>query len=165
MLQIKRRFWDASKIRDRHVMLALAGCVAFSTLWQRIVVDSLGTGSFDQIFNVGAGEAIALFALCLLAIRIRNDALLSRVDLLIITVLSLAFALPSPKSGSVAALAVALMFVVRRDARLASIGQLLLALVSYHYIGRADFRFVCTLCASTRNYRCNDDAHATWRFQ
>ena len=87
----------------------------------------------------GAGEAIALFALCLLAIRIRNDALLSRVDLLIITVLSLAFALPSPKSGSVAALAVALMFVVRRDARLASIGQLLLALVSYHYIGRADF--------------------------
>jgi len=34
-----------------------------------------------------------------------------------------------------------LMFVARRDARLTSIGQLLLALVSYHHIGRLIFDF------------------------
>jgi exosortase/archaeosortase family protein len=139
MFQINRRFWDGAKIRDRHVMLAFAGCVALSTLWQRIVVDSIGTGSFDRIFNVGAGETVALFALCRLASRMRNDTLLSRVDLLIITVLGLAFALPSPKGASLAMLAVALMFVARQDARLTSIGQILLALVSYHYIGRLIF--------------------------
>ena len=139
MLQINRRFWDGAKIRDRHVMLAFAGCVAFSTLWQRIVVGGIGTGSFDRIFDVGAAEAVALFALCLLATRIENDPLLSRVDLFIIAVLSLAFALPSLKSASLAMLVVALMFVARRDARLTSIGQLLLALVSYHYIGRLIF--------------------------
>jgi exosortase/archaeosortase family protein len=141
MLQINRRSWDGAKIRDRHVMLAFAGCVAFSTLWQRIVVGGIGTGSFDRIFDVGAAEAVALFALCLLATQMKNDTLLSRVDLLIITVLSLAFVLPSLKSASLAMLAVALMFVARRDARLTSIGQLLLALVSYHHIGRLIFDF------------------------
>jgi exosortase/archaeosortase family protein len=58
---------------------------------------------------------------------------------LIITVLGLAFALPSPKVSSLAMLAVALMFVARQDPRLTSIGQILLALVSYHYIGRLIF--------------------------
>jgi exosortase/archaeosortase family protein len=139
MRQINRRYWGDAKIRDRHVMLAFAGCVAFSILWQRIVIDGIGTDSFEQILNVGAGEAVALFALCLLANRIGNDTLLSRVDLLIIAVLGLAFALPSLKGASLAMLAVALMFVARRDARLTSIGQLLLALVSYHYLGRLIF--------------------------
>jgi hypothetical protein len=119
-------------IRDRHVMFAFAGCAALATLWHRIVLDGVASG---QVLNApfSAGEALALFALFVVITRMKNDTLFTRVDLLIIAALGFAFVLPSMKVACVAMTATALMFVTRRDARLTSIGQLLLALVSFQY--------------------------------
>ena len=72
----------------------------------------------------------------------QNDALFTRVDLLIIAVLGVAFGFPSMKVASVAMTATALMFVTRRDARFNLIGQLLLALVSFQYFARLIFDLI-----------------------
>ena len=127
------------EIRDRHVMFAFAGCVALALLGD--VSDALGTGSIYQVLNpsLKAGEALAIFALFSVITRMGNDTLLSRVDLLSIAGLGVAFALPSVKCASVAISAMALMFVARRDARLIAIAQLLFALVTYRFLGRLLF--------------------------
>jgi hypothetical protein len=132
------------KVHDRHVMMAFATCIACAVIWQRIVFDSSGTISFGQILNapLGAGEALALFALFSLISRMGNDTLLSRADLLLIAAAGAAFTLPSLKAGSIAMTPVAVMLITRRDARLASIGQLLLALAFYQLYGRLIFDFV-----------------------
>jgi exosortase/archaeosortase family protein len=128
-------------IRDRHVMFAFAGGAALATLWHRIVLDGVASG---QVLNApfSAAEALALFALFVVITRMKNDTLFTRVDLLIIAALSVAFVLPSMKVACVAMTATALMFVTRRDARLTSIGQLLLALVSFQYFARLIFDLI-----------------------
>ena len=117
-------------------MFAFVGCVALAFLGD--VSDALGTGSLlNPPFK--AAEALAIFALFSVVTRMGNDTLLSRVDLLSITGLGVAFALPSAKCAFIAISAVALIFVARRDARLTAIAQLLLALVTYRFLGRLLF--------------------------
>ena len=86
-------------IRDRQVMFAFAGCAALATLWHRI--DAVASG---QVLNApfSAGEALALFALFVVITRMKNDTLFTRVDLLIIAALSVAFVFPSMKVACVA---------------------------------------------------------------
>ena len=128
-------------VRDRHVMFAFAGCAALATLWHRIVPDGVAS---DHVFNVpfSAGEALALFALFVVIARMKNDTLFTHVDLLIIAALGVAFVLPSMKIACVTMTVTALMFVTRRDARLTSAGQLLLALVSFQYFARLIFDLI-----------------------
>ncbi len=132
------------KVHDRHVVMAFATCIVCAVIWQRIVFDSSGTISFGQILSapLGAGEALALFALFSLIGRMGNDTLLSRADLLLIAAAGAAFTLPSLKAGSIAMTPVAVLLITRRDARLASIGQLLLALAFYQLYGRLIFDLV-----------------------
>ncbi len=128
-------------IRDRHVMFAFAGCAALATLWHRMGFEDVGSG---QALNVpfSAVEALAFFALFVVIARMKNDTLFTRVELFIIAALGVAFALPSMKVACVAMTAAALMFVTRRDARLTSAGQLLLALVSFQYFARLIFDLI-----------------------
>ncbi len=125
-------------ICDRYVMFAFAGCAALATVWHRIVLQGVVLG---QVSNVpfSAAEWLALFALFVVIARMENDTLFTRVELLIIAALGVAFALPSMKVACVAMTAAALMFVTSRDARLSSAGQLLLALVSFQYFARLIF--------------------------
>jgi exosortase/archaeosortase family protein len=129
------------EIRDRHVMVAFGGCVAFATICQRIASGPTHGVAFGQPFSVpfGAAEALALIALFLVINRMKNDALLSRVDLLAIAAVGVAFALPSLEAASIPMAATGIMFLARGDTRLASIGQILLALVSYQFLGRLIF--------------------------
>jgi len=85
---------------------------------------------------------MALFALFSVISRIGDDTLLSRADLLIIAAVGMAFALPSLKAASIPILIVSIMFIARRDPRVASIGQLLLALVSYRVLGKLIFDLI-----------------------
>ena len=128
-------------VRDQHVMFAFAGCSALATLWHRIGLEGVASG---QVLNVpfSAGEALALFALFIVITRMKNDTFFTRVDLLIIAALGVAFVFPSIKVACVAITATALMFVTRRDTRLTSIGQLLLALVSFQYFARLIFDLI-----------------------
>jgi hypothetical protein len=149
-------------IRDRHVMFAFAGCAALATLWHRIVLDGVASG---QVLNApfSAAEALALFALFVVITRMKNDALFTRFDLLTIAALSVAFVLPSMKVAYAAMTATALMFVTRRDARLTSIGQLLLALVSFQYFARLIFDLIAHALAG--DHRRHDTPVAAWRLQ
>ena len=120
-------------------MFAFAGCVALAFLGDFSY--ALGTGSIYQVFSpsLKAGEALAIFALFSVIARMGNDTILSRVDLLSIAGLGMAFAVPSAKCASIAISAMALIFVGRRDPRLTAIAQLLLALVTYRFLGRMLF--------------------------
>jgi hypothetical protein len=68
--------------------------------------------------------------------------LFTRVDLLIISTLGVAFVLPSMGIACVAMTATALMLLTRHDARLTSAGQILLALVSFQYFARLIFDLI-----------------------
>ena len=105
------------EIRDRHVMVAFGVCVAFATIWQRIAFGPTNGVAFGQPFSVpfGAAEALALVALFLVINRMKDDALLSRVDLLAIAAVGVAFALPSLEAASIAMATVGVMFVARGD--------------------------------------------------
>ncbi len=129
------------EVRDRHVMVAFAGCIAFATIWQRVAFGPTNGVAFGQPFSVpfGAAEGLALVALFLVINRMKDDALLSRVDLLAIAAVGVAFALPSLEAASIAMATVGVMFLARDDPRVASIGQILLALVSYQILGRLIF--------------------------
>ena len=128
-------------VRDRHVMYAFAGCIALATLWRRIVLEGLASGQIVRS-PFCAGEALALFALFVVITRMKNDALFTRIELFIIAALGAAFVLPSMKVACVAMTATALMFLTRSDARLTSIGQLLLALMSFQYFARLIFALI-----------------------
>jgi len=121
-------------------MFVFAACVALATLWQRM--SGLPSTGVIPDFPLNAGEGLALFALFSVISRMVDDALLSRVDLLIIATVGMAFALPSAKAASIVILIVSIIFIARHDSRLASIGQLLLALISYRVLGKLVFNFI-----------------------
>ena len=135
-------------VRDQHVMFAFGGCATLATLWHRIGLE--GAASSEGL-PFSAGEALALFALFVVITRMKNDALFTRVELFAIAVLGVAFALPSLKVACLAMTATALMLLTRHDARLTSIGQLLLVLVSFQYFARLIFDFIapCALWLET----------------
>jgi exosortase/archaeosortase family protein len=97
-------------VSDRHVMLAFAGCATLATLWHRIVLEGVASG---QVLSVpfSAVEVLAFFALFVVISRMKNDTLFTRVELLIIAALGVAFVLPSQRVACVAMTAAALMFV------------------------------------------------------
>jgi exosortase/archaeosortase family protein len=132
------------EIRDRHVMLLFAACVALATLWQ----SGLSSTGLSPGFPLDAGECLALFALFSVISRMDDDTLLSRLELLAIAAVGMAFALPSFKAASVPVLIVSFMFIARRDPRLASIGQLLLALIWYRVLGKLIFDLIAPVVLS-----------------
>jgi hypothetical protein len=126
-------------------MFSFLACAALATLWKRIVLGDAVLNVAPSVLNAApfsAGEGLALFALFVVITRMKNDALLTRLDHLIIATLSVAFAFPGMKLACVAMTAMSLMFMTRRDARLTSIGQLLLALASFQYFARLIFDLI-----------------------
>jgi hypothetical protein len=89
--------------------------------------------------GIGAAELLVIFVLLLLVIRCRNEDLLSPSDIVVIAVTSLAFAIPFRLAASAPLTIVGFKLVFRPDPRLNSIGQLLLALVFYEWLGPVCF--------------------------
>jgi hypothetical protein len=127
---------------DRHILMAFAAVLAIALFWERLTFG--GTSLSEALvlgrMGVGSGELLAMAALFSVIFRLGDDdALLSRGELLMIALASCAFAVPSFKAASIPLTIVGLIFLPRRDARLSSSGQLLLAFVFYEWFGRIIF--------------------------
>jgi hypothetical protein len=107
-------------------------------------------GSFSQLLadlfrersGIGAAELLALAVLGMLAFRFRREALLTRSDLAVVAIASLAFAFPLRSAASVPLALVGAKLVFGSDPRVRSIGQILLALAFYEWIGPLIFHLL-----------------------
>ena len=130
------------EVRDRHILMAFAGVLLILICWERLTIGGAGLWelfALDRRGRVGFGELLAMAALFSVIVQLGDDALLSRCELLAIASVSLFFAVPAFEAASIPVTVVGLLFLRRRDARLSSIGQLLLALVFYEWLGRILF--------------------------
>jgi exosortase/archaeosortase family protein len=127
------------KVRDRHILMAFAGVFLIVLCLARLMIGGAGlSGVFvlDQVGGgIGLGEWLAMAALFSTILQVGDETVLSRGELLVIAAASLFFAVPIFAAASIPMTVVGLLFLRRRDARLSSIGQLLLALVFYEWLG------------------------------
>ncbi len=141
------------RVHDRHVLMAFIAALAVAIYsspppFGKSLGDSFYAGFvrdsvfFQYLLSAGAGEMIVIAALFAVTLQLGDDELLSRGDLLAIALASLAFLLPSTKAIAIPMIVAGLIFLPRRDARLSSIGQLLLAFAFYKGLGRILFNFV-----------------------
>lgn len=130
-----------NSVNDRSVLLSFFACVALAVCWQQFLSDTwegVGVGAG----GLGAAEALGFLALFLMAWRVGIDQVLTNFDLFLLALASLTFAFPSLNVVSIALLIVGALFVQRSDARIASFGQVLLALVFFEVLGRVFFDVV-----------------------
>jgi hypothetical protein len=132
------------EVRDRHILMAFTGVVVIATCFARLTIG--GTGLWGLLVldpraggGIGLGELLAMAALFSIIVQLGDEALLSRSELLAIASASLFFAVPLFTAACIPMTVVGLLFLPQRDARLSSIGQLLLALVFYEWLGRILF--------------------------
>ncbi len=91
---------------------------------------------------VGAAELLTIAVMALVVVRFRGENLLSRSDLVVIAISSLAFALPFRLAASIPLTAVGSKLIFQRDPRVKSVGQVLLALVFYEWFGPTLFHIL-----------------------
>jgi hypothetical protein len=132
-------------VRDVHVLMAFLAGLAIAVCWRSsssIFYGGIPGAILIGRSGIGAGELLVMAVLVLLIFRSRNDDLLSTSDIFVIAVTSIAFAIPYSRAASVPLTIVGIRFLFRRDARLYSIGQLLLALAFYEWLGPMFFHLV-----------------------
>jgi exosortase/archaeosortase family protein len=132
--------------QDRDILIAFVGGLAFAIFWGRLtfVADEVGIAALFEDRHAGAsiGEFLALIALTTLSFSLHDERVLTPIDLVAIALASAAFAIPSLSATSIPTTVIGLLFFWKRDIRLSSIGQLLLALVFYEWLGRIIFDFL-----------------------
>ena len=102
--------------------------------------------------GVGAAELLAVAVLGVLLFRFRDEDLLSPAELALVAVSSLAFALPLRLAAAVPLLLVGGALFFRRDPRVNSIGQLLLAVAFYEWIGPICFHLLSPLVLEIESF-------------
>jgi hypothetical protein len=132
------------ELRDRHILMAFAGVLVIVTCVEKLTIGGAGLSGL-LVFGrtggegVGLGELLAMAALFSVIIQLGDEAVLSGGELLAIALASVFFVFPKFTAASIPITIVGLLLLPRRDARLSSIGQLLLALVFYEWLGRILF--------------------------
>jgi hypothetical protein len=123
-------------LRDRDVALAflVALIVAIRDPHARSLLE-LTTDMFRERSGTGAAELLAFAVLGILAFRFRREALLTRSDLTVIAVSTLAIAFPLRSAAIVPLTLVGVKLAFGSDARVRSFGQILLALAFYEWLG------------------------------
>ena len=145
VLPAKRGALALGWVRDRHVFMAFVAGLAVAICWRSSMAGSLGqvaAAILKDRSGVGAAELLVIGVTLSVVFALRDENLLLRSDLLTIAVTALAFALPFRLAAIVPLTAVALKLMLRSDPRLSSIGQLLLALAFYEWLGPALFHLL-----------------------
>jgi exosortase/archaeosortase family protein len=135
-------------VRDSYVLLAFLAGLAISVCWRSSMLSSFAgvpAAILVDRSGIGAGELLVISVLFLLIFRIRNDDLLSPSDLVVIAITSVAFAVPFRLAAAAPLTIVGIKLLFRRDPRLCSIGQLLIALVFYEWLGPMVFHVLSPL--------------------
>ncbi|RBP13740.1 exosortase/archaeosortase family protein [Roseiarcus fermentans] len=134
-----------ARVGDREIVLAFVVGVAVAISWRSVVAWSHGDFSAVALRDhsgVGAGELLALGVLAYLGLGIGRDDLLTRSDLAVMAACSLAFAFPMRMAAAVPLIVAGLKLLFHKNARISSIGQVLLALVGYEWLGPLLFHLV-----------------------
>jgi hypothetical protein len=132
-------------LRDRDVLLAFVAALAVALCWRSSAAASLSELSADLLkarSGIGAAELLAIATLATLAFRLGGESRLTRTDLAVIAVTSLAFALPLRLAASIPLTLVGAKLAFGSDARVRSFGQILLALAFYEWFGPLIFHLL-----------------------
>ena len=133
------------RLRDRDVLLAFVVGLVVAICWQSPADGSfslLSADLFRDRSGIGAAELLALAVLGTLAFRFHEEALLTRADLVVVAVASLAFALPLRSAASIPLTLVGMKLLFGSDLRVRSFGQVLLALAFYEWLGPLVFHLL-----------------------
>ena len=133
------------RLCDRDVLLAFVLGLGLAICWRNPAASSLSDISEDLLkarSGIGAAELLAIAVLATLAFRFGDGRLLNASDLLAIAVTSLAFAFPLHLAASVPMILVGGKLLFRRDPRVSSFGQVLLALAFYEWLGPGIFHLL-----------------------
>ena len=135
------------RVRDRDVLMVfVAGLViavcsgiflvrSYSDFWAAVLM------VYDRS-GIGAAELLAIGVLVWLVLRFRREDLLTPGDLVVIALTGLAFALPVRLAASLPLTAVGIKLLFHREPRVNSVGQVLLALAFYEWIGPVLFNLL-----------------------
>lgn len=132
-------------LRDRDVVFAFIAGLVVAICWRDPVdgsLSQLSTDLFRERSGIGAAELFALAVLGTLAFRFHRESLLTRSDLAMVAIASLAFALPLRSAASVPLTLVGVKLVFGSDPRVRSFGQILLALSFYEWLGPLIFHLL-----------------------
>jgi hypothetical protein len=132
-------------LRDRDVAFAFVAGLVVAICWRESAADSfsgLSADFFKARSGIGAAELLALAVLGTLAFRFHGESLLTRSDLAVLAVASMAFALPLRQAASIPVTLVGVKLVFGSDPRVRSFGQILLALAFYEWLGPLIFHLL-----------------------
>ena len=131
---------------DREVLLAFVATLIVAAFSPSSVPRSY-SASWLVLFKerTGAVELLAIAVMALLVFRFRREDLLSRSDLVTVAAASLAFVLPFRFAIGLPLTAAGLKLAFHRDPRVNSVGQILLALAFYEWLGPTLFHILCPL--------------------
>jgi hypothetical protein len=134
-----------TRAQDRHVLFAFIAGLAITLCWRGFAHAPGATEALSLLQDrsgVSVAELLAFGALLSLVFQFRDEDFLSAGELVVLAIASIAFATPPRFAAIVPLTIVGFMFLRRQDPRLRSIGQLLLALVFYEWIGQILFYVV-----------------------
>lgn len=135
-------------LRDRDVLLAFVAGLVLAVSWRSTMVRSFSefwAAVLKDRSGVGAAELLAFIVMAWLIFRLRRESVLSSSDLIVIATTSIAFAFPARVAASIPLTAVGLKLLFQRDPRVRSVGQVLLALAWYEWLGPVLFHLASPL--------------------
>ena len=126
------------RVKDRDLLLVFVLGLVIALCWGGSAISSSSefwAGVLKDRSGIGAAELLAIVVLTWLVVRFRREDLLTPSDLVVIAVTSIAFAFPFRLAASLPLAAVGLKLIFHRDPRVSSVGQVLLALTVYEWLG------------------------------
>ena len=123
----------SKELSDRDVLLAF-----FASLFVQVYLSR----AFEGIISLGAAELIGFAAIATILQRLSSDRMLRSVDYVAIVFGSIAIVHPWSRVGAIVLTGLGLLFVLRSDRRLASLGQLCLGLAWLDLWGHLVFRVI-----------------------
>jgi exosortase/archaeosortase family protein len=136
------------RVRDRDVLLTFLAGLAIAVCWRGSMAHwpwDVATAFLRDRSGIGAAELLAIGVLVWLVAQLGDEERLSPSDFIVIALTSLAFAFPLRLAASVPLTMVGLKLAFRREPRISSIGQVLLALAVYEWVGPVLFHVLSPL--------------------
>jgi exosortase/archaeosortase family protein len=131
---------------DREVLLAFVVALVVAVFSPSSIQRSYS--NFWEVLlkeRTGAVEFLAIAVMALLVFRFRREDLLSRSDLITVAAVSLAFVLPFRFAVSLPLTVAGMKLAFHRDPRVYSVGQILLGLAFYEWLGPTLFHILAPL--------------------
>lgn len=138
MTSVTRAGFAPLRVADRDVLFAFVAGLVIAVCWRNALMVSAADFSaaiLQDRSGIGAAELLAVAVLAWLVSRFGREDLLTPSDLVVIALTGLAFAVPFRLAASLPLTAVGLKLFFNGDPQVYSVGQVLLALAVYEWLG------------------------------